>query len=140
MLMLEEGVLVPPADRIMQEAGTSLRTLLAMDSRRLGRMVSFAHALAQVALADGRVEPAEREAIAGALAARQIFSGTEIELVVNLALAQAEAWSSTMGNAQARTELEIALEAVAAADAVVTDEERQVIRELLGGLDRDQPG
>ena len=135
VLMLEEGVLVPPAERIMQEAGASLRTLFEMDSSRLGRMMSFAHALARVAVADGRTDPSERAAIADALAARRIFSGTEIELIVSLALAQAQAWSSTVQDPGSRGELAKALEAVAAADSTVTDEERLVIRELLGAAD-----
>ena len=89
----------------MQEAGASLRTLFEMDSSRLGRMMSFAHALARVAVADGRTDPSERAAIADALAARRIFSGTEIELIVSLALAQAQAWSSTVQDPGSRSEL-----------------------------------
>jgi putative ABC transport system ATP-binding protein len=131
ILMMEEGRLVPTADRIMKDTSDSLRTLARVDPARLGRMMSFGHALARVALADGRADEREREAMARALAARQTFSGVEIELVVDLAIAQAQAWANTTGSGEARHDLAQALEAVAAADDVVTDEERSMIAELL---------
>lgn len=131
ILMLDEGRLVPTADRIMKDASHSLQTLIGIDSARLGRMMSFGHALAQVALADGNADPQERQVIAESLEKRQIFSGAEIELVINLALAQAQAWSQTTRSEEAQSELAEALNAVAEADDVVTDAERAIIRELL---------
>ena len=57
ILMLEDGSLVPPAERIMQDVSSSLQTLMEVDPARLGRMMSFGLALARVALADGRADP-----------------------------------------------------------------------------------
>jgi len=132
ILMMEEGVLVPAADRIMKDVSGSLRALSGIDPKRLGRMMSFGHALARVALADGKVDNDERQAIADALRARKLFSGAEIELIVDLALAQAQAWDVTSNSSAEREDLAAALEAVAAADSVVSDAERAVIAELLG--------
>jgi len=131
ILMMEEGMLVPAADRIMKDTSASLRALTQVDPKRLGRMMSFGHALARVALADGKADAEERQAIADALRARQIFSGAEIELVVDLALAQPQAWESTGNSREEHEDLAMALEAVAAADSVVTESERAVIAELL---------
>jgi ABC-type methionine transport system ATPase subunit len=135
ILMLEEGHLVPAADRIMKDASSSLHTLMGIDSRRLGRMMSFGHALARVALADGSADDAERAVIAERLQKGKIFSGAEIELIVNLALAQARAWEDTSTDDGARQDLADALAAVAAADDVVTDAERDIIQELLNHSD-----
>ncbi|MFU8817428.1 MAG: ABC transporter ATP-binding protein [Pseudomonadales bacterium] len=131
ILMMEEGRLVPAADRIMKDASASLRTLQDMDPIRLGKMMSFGHALARVALADGRADVNERGAMAAALRKGKVFSGAEIDLVIDLALSQALAWEQTRATPEGRNELATALEAVAAADDVVTDEERAVIRQLL---------
>ncbi len=131
VLMMEEGLLVPASDSIMRDTSASLRTLMHVDPKRLGRMMSFGHALAQVALADGKADLSERAAMAEALRARKTFSGAEVELVIDLALAQAQAWDQTEKSAQEREELGRALEAVAAADSVVTAEERAVIADLL---------
>jgi putative ABC transport system ATP-binding protein len=132
ILMMEDGMLVPAADRLMKDTSSSIRTLMQVDPKRLGRMMSFGHALARVALADGKADDAERIAIAEALRARQIFSGAEIELVVDVALAQAQAWEATSWSGSEREDLERALESVAAADSVVTESEREMIAELLG--------
>ena len=132
ILMMEEGVLVPAADRIMKDVSGSLRALSGIDPKRLGRMMSFGHALARVALADGKADNDERQAMADALRARKLFSGAEIELIVDLALAQAQAWEVTSNSSAEREDLAAALEAVAAADSVVSDAERAVIAELLG--------
>jgi hypothetical protein len=96
-------------------------------------MMSFGHALARVALADGRADQTERVVMAERLQRGKIFSGTEIDLIVNLALAQARAWDETNADNATRQDLAEALEAVAAADEVVTDSERDIIRELLEG-------
>lgn len=135
ILMLEEGQIVPPADRILKDTSNSLRTLMHLDPKRLGRMLSFGHALAQVALADGRADGSEREAITRALSEREVFNGPEVELVVELALAQAQAWSETAADSGARSQLAEALSAVAQADEIVTDDERRVIDELLARAD-----
>jgi putative ABC transport system ATP-binding protein len=132
ILMLEDGQLVPPSDRLMKEMGQSVRTLMQMDSKRLGRMLSFGHALAQVALADGRLDDSERDSMAQALAAREVFNGPEVELIVELALAQARAWAEAGVDAESRSKLVAALYEVAAADSVVTDAERVMIEELIG--------
>ncbi|TDJ25862.1 MAG: hypothetical protein E2O58_02215 [Gammaproteobacteria bacterium] len=88
--MLEDGEIVPLADRLLKDTSQSVRRLMQIDSKRLGRMLSFGHALAQVAVADGRVDDEERNAIAHALETREVFNGPEVELVVELALAQEE--------------------------------------------------
>jgi len=111
-----------------------LRTLMHLDGKRLGRMLSFGHALAQVALADGRTDATEREAISRALREREVFNGPEVALVVELALAQASAWVDTSNDQASKSQLADALNAVAMADNTVTDEERRVIRELLGKI------
>ena len=131
ILMLEGGQLVPPVDQYLKQASESVRTLMQLDSKRLGRMLSFGHALAQVALADGRVDAVEREAIAQALTAKEVFSGPEVDLVVDLALAQARAWHDTTTDDESRQRLAQAMQAVAAADQIVTDAERQAIASLL---------
>ena len=130
LLSMEDGRLVPQVEQLSKDAANSLRTLEQVDPTRLGRMLSFGHALARVALADGRVDHQERDVMAAALARRQVFSGHEVDLVVDLALAQARAWQG-QPETEFRGELADALEAVASADAVVTDEERAVIRALL---------
>jgi putative ABC transport system ATP-binding protein len=131
ILMLEDGQIVPPADRLMKDTTNSLRTLLHLDPKRLGRMLSFGHALAQVALADGRADSMERKAISKALTEREVFIGPEVELVVELALAQAQAWSETLSDSDTAAHLAEALGAVAEADDVVTDSERRMIAKLL---------
>lgn len=78
-----------------------------------------------------RADINEREARAAALRKGKVFNGAEVELVVDLALSQALACEKTRATPEGRSELAAALEAVAAADDVVTDEERAVIRELL---------
>ena len=132
ILMLEGGQLVPTVDQYLKQASDSVRTLMQLDSKRLGRMLSFAHALAQVALADGRVDEAEREVMSRALTEKEVFSGPEVGLVVDVALAQAQAWHDTTTEGDSRMRLAEALQAVAAADHVVTDEERDTIASLLG--------
>ncbi len=139
ILMLEEGRIVPAADRILKDTSNNLRTLMHLDSKRLGRMLSFGHALAQVALADGRVDGTEREAISEALAKREVFNGPEVELVVELALAQARAWTDSAGDEASRSQLAEALSAVAEADNIVTDDERRVIDELLAQSAAQRP-
>lgn len=129
LLVLEDGRLVPPADQHMRDASGSLRKLMSVDPARLGRLMSFGHALAQVALADGAVAAEERASMLESLSARQIFSGAELNLVVDLALAQAQASSNASPADQAA--LERAVRAVAMADDTVTDDERDVIRRLL---------
>lgn len=130
ILSMEDGRLVPQVEQLSRDAANSLRTLEQIDPVRLGRMLSFGHALARVALADGRVDPEEREAMVVALSGRQVFSGHEVDLVVDLALAQARAWQRHE-TGESKRELADALEQVASADAVVTDEERAVIRAML---------
>jgi len=93
--------------------------------------LSFGRALAQVALADGRTEETERDVIKHALETREVFNGPEVELVVELALAQAQAWNTMMSDDDSKSKLAAALHAVAAADNTVTDEERRVIAVLL---------
>jgi putative ABC transport system ATP-binding protein len=131
ILMLEEGQLVPAADRLMKDTSSSVRTLMQVDSKRLGRMMSLGNALARVALADGRVDETERAAMVDALNARQKFTGPEVELVVELALAQAKAWEASALDGGQRDDLAEALQAVASADDNVTPEELAVIEELL---------
>ncbi len=140
VLTLEDGHLVPTADQYMKDTSGSLQKLMEIDPDRLGRMMSFGHALAQVALADGVVDAMEREAMRSSLRSQKIFSGAELNLVVDLALAQARAWQRASQDVEHLDALEQAAEAVASADSVVTDEERQVIRELLGrrGTSDDQ--
>lgn len=61
---------------------------------------------------------------------RQIFSGAELDLVVDMAIAQAQAGNQTFQNEQDREALNAAVKAVAMADNVVTEEELAVIDEL----------
>ncbi len=61
---------------------------------------------------------------------RQIFSGAELDLVVDMAIAQAQAGNQTFQNEQDREALNQAVRAVAMADNVVTEEELAVIDEL----------
>jgi len=131
ILALEDGQLVPPAEAFMKDTSNSLQKLMQIDPGRLGRLMSFGHALAQVALADGVVDELERVAMLEALRTRKIFSGSELDLVVDLALAQARSWQGAGENQVDLEDLQKAAEAVAMADSVVTDEERAVIRQLL---------
>jgi tellurite resistance protein len=96
-------------------------------------MMSFGHALARVAIADGTVDALERAAMIDALQSRRIFSGSELDLVVDLALSQALAWQDVSGKPAEREALQQAAEAVAMADSVLTEEEKTVIRQLLDG-------
>jgi putative ABC transport system ATP-binding protein len=131
ILTLEDGRLVPNAEAFMKDTSSSLQKLMQIDAGRLGRLMSFGHALAQVALADGTVDELERAAMVDALRARKIFSGSELELVVDLALAQARASEDSAQQQSDRDALKKAAEAVAGADSVVTDEERAVIAQIL---------
>ena len=128
IIMLEDGRVVPPKNRLLKNASSSMRTLMQLDSKRLGRMLGFGHALARVAMADGTLDESERQAMIHALESNEVFEGPEAELVVELALGQVVA--GAMGN-DGNDKLEVALQSIAAADSVVTDEERQVIKELL---------
>jgi putative ABC transport system ATP-binding protein len=130
MLALEDGRLVPPADQFMKDTSNSLKKLMEIDPGRLGRLMSFAQPLARVALADGTLDSKERESIVELLRQRQIFSGAELDLVVDMAIAQAQAGNQTSQSEQDREALNEAVKAVAMADNVVTDEERAVIEEL----------
>jgi putative ABC transport system ATP-binding protein len=132
ILMMDEGRLIPPADRLVVEITANMRSLRVVGPERIGRLLSLGHALARVALADGRLDDSERGAMVAALQARQLLPTADIELVVDLALAQAQAWSSM----PVSPDLVEALERVAAADDVVTDAERQIIDELM----RPPPG
>ena len=136
ILNLEDGELVPMAEQFMRDTSESLKKLMDIDAPRLGRMLSVGQALAQVALADGQVDVQERDAMREALRAQKIFSGGELDLVVDLALAQAQAWSQTAASGEGLQNLQQAVEAVALADEVVTDEERSVIKRLLEDASR----
>ena len=48
-------------------------------------MMSFGLAMARVALADGTADARELDAIKSALKSRQVFSGVEIDLIIELA-------------------------------------------------------
>ncbi len=61
---------------------------------------------------------------------RQIFSGAELDLVVDMAIAQAQSGNQMFQNEQDREALNQAVRAVAMADNVVTEEELAVIDEL----------
>ncbi len=131
ILHLEDGQLVPAVDQLMHDTSEGLKKLMHIDAPRLGRMMSVGQALAQVALADGKVDAEERIAMREALTQRKIFSGAELDLIVDLALAQAQAWLQTSASEEGMQDLQRAVEAVALADDVVTEEERAVIRGLL---------
>jgi putative ABC transport system ATP-binding protein len=131
LLTLEDGQLVPPADQYMKDTSKSLQKLMEIEPARLGSMMSFANALAEVALADGRVDAGERSVMVETLRSRQIFSGAEVDLVVDLALAQAQATQRTAASGAQREALRRAVEAVALADSVVTASEREAIARLL---------
>lgn len=131
ILMLEEGRTVPPADRLIKDTSNSMRTLMQIDSQRLGNMMSLGHALARVALADGRIDMAERDNMVATLASRRRFAGAEVELIVDLALAQAQAWQAAATDTALRAELAEALQAVAGADNHITESELAVITQLL---------
>ncbi|MEM9398324.1 MAG: hypothetical protein AAF991_12660, partial [Pseudomonadota bacterium] len=80
----------------------------------------------------------EREAIRGALLAKQLIDPAELDLVVELALAQAASWqqglnseSEEQADGMDRASLTSALEAVASADNTISDAERLVIDSLL---------
>lgn len=132
LLTLEDGQLVPPADQYMKDTSKSLQKLMEIEPARLGGMMSFAGALAEVALADGRIDVTERSVMIETLRSRQIFSGAEVELVVDLALAQAQAGQRRAASPEQRAALRHAVEAVAMADSVVTDSERDAIARLFG--------
>lgn len=140
ILMLEDGSLVPVAEQFMRDTSQSLQKLMHIDPQRLGRLMSFGHVLAEVALADGSVDASERTAMRQALEAQKIFSGAELELVVDLALAQAEAWADLRATEDGIADLSKALQAVAQADAVVTDEEQAAIRRQLQRVRGDTEG
>lgn len=61
---------------------------------------------------------------------RQIFSGAELDLVVDMAIAQAQAGNQAFQSEKDREALNQAVRAVAMADNVVTEEELAVIDEL----------
>jgi tellurite resistance protein len=115
----------------MKDTSKSLQKLMEIEPARLGSMMSFANALAEVALADGRVDAGERSVMVETLRSRQIFSGAEVDLVVDLALAQAQATQRTAASGAQREALRRAVEAVALADSVVTASEREAIARLL---------
>lgn len=138
VLSLEDGKVVPTADVLIKDAGKALSKLMAAEPARLQRLLGFANALARVALADGNVAKEEREAIRGALLAKQLIDPAELDLVVELALAQAASWqqglnseSEEQGDGMDRASLTSALEAVASADNTISDAERAVIESLL---------
>ncbi|NIP14608.1 MAG: ATP-binding cassette domain-containing protein [Pseudomonadales bacterium] len=130
MIALEDGRLVPPADQFMNDTSNSLKKLMEIDPERLGRLMSLAQPLARVALADGTLDRKERESIVELLRQRQIFSGAELELVVDMAIAQAQAGNQASRSEADREALDRAVRAVAMADNVVTEEERAIVDEL----------
>ncbi|MEM7219590.1 MAG: TerB family tellurite resistance protein [Pseudomonadota bacterium] len=123
--------MVPAADVLLQDAGTTLRKLMRIDPVRLQRMLSFGEALAQVAMADGSVDTREREAMAASLQAQGVLSAVESELVVEFALANAGRWQASAQSEHDRTELAAALNAVAMADNHVSAQERDAIERVL---------
>lgn len=138
VLSLEDGRVVPTADVLIKDAGKAFSKLMDAEPERLQRLLGFANALARVALADGKVANEERAAIRHALQERQLIDQSEIDLVVELALAQAASWQQGLvseGGAHTNgldsESFASALEAVASADNTISDSERLVIEELL---------
>ena len=131
VLSLEDRKVVPTADVLIEDTGTALRKLMQTEPARVQRLLRFASALATVALADGDVSPQEKGTIRETLLAREAVSKAEVDLVLELALAEASGHRDCFSENE-RIELAAAVEAVAAADGVVTDSERQAMRELLG--------
>ena len=134
ILSMDEGNLVPTADHFFRDTSSSLQQLMNIDPLRLGRLLSFGHILAEVALADGSIDDSERVAMREALQGQKLFSGAELDFIIDLALAQADALADLKADSANVDELAAALKAVAQADDVVTDEEVAAIEEQLQRL------
>lgn len=131
VLSLEDGRFVPAAEVLVKTAGIALQKLMRCEPARLHKLLRYAQALSKVAAADGAVAAEEREVIRQALLTQQLMSDSEVDMVVELALAQAGTGEGAIVKSQDREELESVLNAVALADGEITESEQRVIRELL---------
>ncbi|MEM1146077.1 MAG: ATP-binding cassette domain-containing protein [Pseudomonadota bacterium] len=131
VLSLEDGKVVSTADVMIEDAGKVLGKLMASEPDRLKRLLGYAHGLAQVALADGEVVYEERAVIRQSLLDRGVLQVRELDLVMELALAQADVLGKGHLASEDREQLAAALRDVAEADSQVVDSELRTIEKLL---------
>ncbi|MEM6485960.1 MAG: ATP-binding cassette domain-containing protein [Pseudomonadota bacterium] len=131
VLSLEDGKVVPTADVMIEDAGKVLGKLMSSEPARLRRLLGYAHGLAQVAVADGKVVAEERAVIRQSLLDRGVLQPREVDLVMELALAQADAIGTDFLGSEDRNQLAAALRDVAEADERVVEAELRTIEKLL---------
>ncbi len=131
VLSLEDGRVVPTADVLIADTSKALRKLMTLDPSRLGRLLAFGQALAQVAASDGNIDLSERNAMFEALSAKGVLLDNEVNLVMELALAQVHTPNTIEISADDRAQFADSLKAVALADGHMSEAERQLIDSLI---------
>jgi len=104
---------------------------MTLDPSRLGRLLAFGQALAQVAASDGNIDLSERNAMFEALSAKGVLLDNEVNLVMELALAQVHTPNTIEISADDRAQFADSLKAVALADGHMSEAERQLIDSLI---------
>ena len=138
ILALEDGRIKPLSGTIAENASQLLTMLERHDPRTSHFISAFSSALARVAFADQEVSDEERRVMRRILSEVSGLSATEVDLAVELAMAQARMktenpqegqQSSTLTHID-RAKFVSSLYAVANADGKLTDDERSEIEAI----------
>jgi putative ABC transport system ATP-binding protein len=138
ILSLEDGKIKSLSGTIAEGASQLLTMLERHDPRTSHFISAFSGALARVAFADNEITDDERQVMREVLTEVSGLSSTEVDLAVELAMAQVrmKADSTDEGEQSAsftpmeRDKFIESLYAVANADGVLTDDEREEIEEI----------
>jgi putative ABC transport system ATP-binding protein len=138
ILSLEDGRIKPLSGTIAENASQLLTMLERHDPRTSHFISAFSGALARVAFADSEITDDERQVMRSVLSEVSGLSSTEVDLAVELAMAQVrmksesdqEGEQSSNFTPMERDKFVASLYAVANADGVLTDEERSEIEAI----------
>lgn len=137
ILHLEDGVMQSLSSAIAENASQLLHLLEKHDPDRSHFISTFSHALARVAFADKVVADEERNAMRQALLGASGLSAAEVDLVVELAMAQVRMSSDEDEIPVRRPFSEIqrdqfvsSLFSVASADGEITEDEQKEIEKI----------
>jgi putative ABC transport system ATP-binding protein len=141
ILHLEDGVMQSLSSAIADNASQLLNLLEKHDPDRSHFISTFSHALARVAFADKVVADEERHAMRQALLTTSGLSEAEVDLVVELAMAQVRMASEedriperTPFSEIQRDQFVSSLFSVASADGEISEEERIEIEQIASEL------
>lgn len=146
ILHLEDGRIQSLSGAIAENASQLLTLLERHDPERSHFISAFSHALARVAYADKSINDAERKVMRDVLREASGLSQTEVDLVVELAMAQIRMSNDPEEVRELKPFTKIqrdqfieSLFAVGNADGVLTDEERMEIESIALELGFPEP-